>query len=62
LVKVLDKVEVRCLPGNMPHEFNVDLSKLTNFEDKITVGDLDVPADVEILGSLETMIAAVSAP
>ncbi|MFA6183700.1 MAG: 50S ribosomal protein L25 [Parcubacteria group bacterium] len=62
LVKVLDEVEVRCLPGNMPHELTVDLTKLVSFEDKITVGDLVVSADVEILDNPETMIAAVSAP
>jgi len=62
LVKVLDEVEVKCLPGDMPHDFSVDLSKLVNFEDRITIGDLIVPEGVEILDSLETIIASVSEP
>ncbi|MFZ2154141.1 MAG: 50S ribosomal protein L25 [Candidatus Moraniibacteriota bacterium] len=62
LVKVLDEVEVRCLPGNMPHEFNVDLSKLIDFEDRITVGDLVAPENVEIIDNPETVIASVTEP
>lgn len=62
LVKVLDEVEVRCLPGNMPHEFNVDLSKLIDFEDRITVGDLIAPENVEIIDNPETVIASVTEP
>lgn len=62
LIKVLDEVEVRCLPGDMPQEFEVDLSKLVSFEDRITIGDLVIPAGVEILDNPETIIASVSAP
>ncbi|HBI17222.1 MAG: 50S ribosomal protein L25 [Candidatus Moranbacteria bacterium GW2011_GWF2_34_56] len=62
MVKSLDDVAVKCLPGNMPQEFVVDLAKLVTFEDRFTVGDLNVPADVEVLDNLETIIASVSAP
>lgn len=62
LVKSLDDVAVKCLPGNMPQEFVVDLAKLVTFEDRFTVGDLTVPTDVEILDNLETIVALVSAP
>jgi large subunit ribosomal protein L25 len=62
LIKVLDEVEVKCLPGNMPQHFDVDLSRLVNFEDRITIGDLVVPKDVEILDNPETIIASVSEP
>jgi len=61
-IKVMDNVEVKCLPGNMPHEFQIDLTKLVDFEDKIIVGDIVVPKDVEILDNPETIIASVSAP
>lgn len=61
-VKGIDNVEVRCLPGNMPHDFEIDLTKLVDFEDRITVGDINVPADVEILNNPETIVASVSAP
>lgn len=62
LVKVLDNVEVKCLPGDMPHEFEVDLTKLVEFEDRITVGDLVVSKNVEVLDNPETVIASISEP
>lgn len=62
LVKVLDEVEVKCLPGNIPQEFEVNLSKLVNFEDRITIGDLIVPEGVEILDNPDTVVASVSEP
>lgn len=62
LVKVLDEVEVKCLPGKIPQEFEVDLSKLVNFEDRIVIGDLVVPEGVEILDNPDTIVASVSEP
>lgn len=62
LVKSMDDVEVKCLPGNMPHDFTVDLAKLVTFEDRFTVGDLVASEGVEILDNPETIIASVSAP
>lgn len=62
LIKVLDEVEVKCLPGNIPQEFEVDLTKLVNFEDVIAISDLAIPEGVEILDDPETVIASVSEP
>lgn len=62
LVKVLDEVEVKCLPGNIPQEFEVDLSKLVDFEDRITISDLTIPEGVEILDNPDTVVASVSEP
>ena len=62
LIKVLDEVEVKCLPGNIPQEFEVDLTKLVNFEDVIAISDLTIPEGVEILDDPETVIASVSEP
>ena len=62
LIKVLDEVEVKCLPGNIPQEFEIDLTKLVNFEDVIAISDLAIPEGVEILDDPETVIASVSEP
>jgi len=62
LVKVLDNVEVKCLPGNIPQAFEIDLTKLVDFESKITVADIKVSEDVEILDNPETIVASVSEP
>ncbi len=62
LIKSLDEVEVRCLPANLPHELEVDLSKLATFEDSITVADIKLPPGVEITNDLDMTIATVSRP
>lgn len=62
LIKALDEVEVRCLPANLPHQIEVDLSKLATFDDAITVGDLVLPKGVELVSDPELTIATVSRP
>ncbi|MFC1645414.1 50S ribosomal protein L25 [Patescibacteria group bacterium] len=59
LVKGLSVVAVRCLPGNIPHEFVVDLSALNTFDDRITIKDLNIPSDVESIVGEETLVASV---
>lgn len=62
LIKSLDEIEVRCLPANLPHELEVDLSKLATFDDAITVADIKLPAGVEIVGDPTLTIATVQRP
>lgn len=62
LVKALDEVEVSCLPGNIPHEFSVDITALATFDDQIHVSDIVVPEGVELLSDRETVVALVERP
>lgn len=62
LVKNIDEVEVRCLPGNLPPKIVVDVSRLKNFDDHIYVKDLKVLEKVELLVDSETVVAMVSPP
>jgi len=62
LVKSQDELEIRCLPGNLPHEIEVDLSKLENFEDAITIKSLALPEGVEALQDPEATLATVARP
>jgi large subunit ribosomal protein L25 len=62
LVKSLDEVEITCLPANLPHEIEVDLSSLATFEDSITVSSLKLPAGVEVLSEATATIATVARP
>ena len=62
LVKSQDELEIRCLPGNLPHEIEVDLSKLENFEDAITIKSLSLPEGVEALQDPEATLATVARP
>lgn len=62
LVKALDEVEVSCLPGNIPHEFLVDIAALATFDDQIHVSDIAVPDGVEMLSDAEAVVALVERP
>lgn len=62
LVKVLTEVEVESLPGDLPHQFDVDISSLNTFEDQILVKDLIVSDKVEIKADPEEVVATVQPP
>lgn len=49
LVHNISEVEVRCFPGDLIHEIDVDVSKILVVDDVITVKDLPIPASIEIL-------------
>ena len=48
LVKVLHKLEIEALPKDFPHEIKIDVSKLANIGDRITVKDLALGKSVKI--------------
>src|SRR3989338_6487717 len=48
LVKVLHEIEIEAMPKDLPHEIEVDISALLNFESKIDVQDIKLPSGVEI--------------
>ncbi|MCW1888648.1 MAG: 50S ribosomal protein L25 [Candidatus Moranbacteria bacterium] len=62
LVKSLDHVEVECLPMDLPHAIEVDLSALATFDDMISIGSLKLPKGVEVLNEPEGTVATVDEP
>ena len=62
LVKSIDKVKIECLPQDLVHNINVDVSTLNSFEDMIRVADLKLPAGIEIKGKLEDVVVLVQPP
>lgn len=62
VLQTLDTVEVEALPANLPDELLVDGAKLVEVGDKVSVADLQVPADVAILTEPEQTIAIVEMP
>ncbi|MDD3487303.1 MAG: 50S ribosomal protein L25 [Candidatus Moranbacteria bacterium] len=62
LVKNIDAIQVKCLPGNLPPEVKVDISALKTFEDYIYVKDLPISDKVEVLVEPDTVVAMVSEP
>lgn len=62
LVKNHSTLRVKCLPANLPHEISVDISALVDFESRLTVADVAVPANVQVLAKLEDIVAVVEPP
>lgn len=62
LVKNNDTLVVRALPADLPHEIEVDITKLATFEDSITIEDVVVSDKVTIVLENEAVIASVAAP
>jgi len=62
LVTVLSEVEVECLPADLPHNIEVDISALNTFQDTIHVKDLNVSDKVKILAEESETVAKVSPP
>jgi large subunit ribosomal protein L25 len=56
------EVEIECLPADLPHNIEVDISPLTDFEASIHVSDLNIPAGVEIKDEPEEVVANVEPP
>src|SRR3990172_9301079 len=62
LVKVHHELEIEALPGDLPHQIRVDLTKLQNLEDKFTVSDLKLPKGVKTYSGMEEVLALIEAP
>lgn len=62
LITEKDALEIRCLPGDLVPEFEVDISILKTFDDVITVADVKVPSTIEILNDPEETIVLVTPP
>lgn len=62
LVRPLESIEVEALPGDLPESFEFDISVLDDFDKSITVGDLKIPAGVEVLTAPEELVAKVEPP
>ncbi len=55
----LDQIEVECLPKDLIHEIEVDISVLETFEDAIRVKDLPVPKNIKVLQEQNEVVAKV---
>jgi large subunit ribosomal protein L25 len=58
----LDHLKVRGLPGDLPHEIEVDLAPLTDLEATIHVRDLLVDSKVTVLNDPDDLVAKVTPP
>jgi large subunit ribosomal protein L25 len=61
LEHVLFKVKVRATPQDLPEVINIDVTNL-QIGQSIHIGEIQVPAGVEIVGKKEAPVVAVAAP
>lgn len=60
LVTGKSEIEVHCLPSDLVHEIEVDLSSLKQLNDAIHIKDLIVPSGIEILDAASDIIVSVT--
>jgi len=59
LIKVLHELPIKADPMNLPHDVQVDISVLANVGDHVSIGDLTIPAGVEVLLPAEEVVALI---
>lgn len=65
ILQVMEEVDVKARPSDLPEEIIVDGSKLAELDDRLTLADLQMPANVEIADkelSNTTVVANVYDP
>ncbi len=62
MIQSKESVEVECLPKDLIHEIEVDISPLVDFHTSLTIGDVKVPDTIKILDAEDINIVTVSAP
>jgi len=62
LSQTLSEISIKCLPKDLIHEIEIDISGLKSFDDSIYVRDLNLSEDVEILDSVDDHIISVTPP
>lgn len=62
VVKVMHEIEVEAAADKLPHEIEVDISKLEALDDQIRVSDLVAPSGVTFITDAEEMVAIAQAP
>ncbi|MBI5399144.1 50S ribosomal protein L25 [Candidatus Saganbacteria bacterium] len=61
LVHGLREIEIKCLPGNIPDKFEIDVAQLA-INTSLHVSDLKAAQEIEVLSDPAEMIANVSPP
>jgi len=62
LLSGINSLTVEVLPRDLMNEIEVDLTELKEIGDTITVGDLKIPGDVDIINDPEEMLAKIVQP
>lgn len=60
LVKVMHEIEIEAKPKDLPHEIEIDVSKLKTLEDQILVQSVTLPPAVTSITKEEEVVAMIS--
>ena len=60
VVKSIYEVEVRALPNDLPHNFEIDISGLASLEDQIHVKDIKLPKGVTMITDGEEVVVSIA--
>lgn len=60
LIKLLDQIEIEALPDQIPHSFEIDISKLVEPGQGIEIKDISAEKGVKILTPHDTVIVTVT--
>ncbi len=61
LVKSVQELLIEAMPDKLPHSIKVDISKLAEIGNKISVDDLEIPVGVKVLVEGKTVVASAIA-
>lgn len=59
---VKSELSVKCLPLDLPHDIQIDISELAELNDSIHIKDITPPEGVELMDGEEEVIVVVNAP
>lgn len=62
LVKVLHELQIEAMPKDLPHEIEIDISPLVDFDSQILVKDVKAPEGVTILNDADEVVVLTNAP
>lgn len=62
LVKNIHELEVEGFPQDLPHQIDIDLSKLAEFNSHVVVGDAFLPGGLVVKNKTDEIIALVQEP
>ena len=62
LIHHLDKIDIECLPGDIPENFVVDLSALETVDDVIKISDLALPKGVTLHHDPDDLVVSLTMP
>jgi large subunit ribosomal protein L25 len=61
LSQPIDTIKVSCLPDNIPNQLEIDITNLLEIGDHVSISDLVVNSNVEIIDELDDVIATLVA-